>query len=97
MNNQTLILIGVGLFVGLVVTIAAVEHYLLSEHDPLEPSGLIWRVETAFSRIKDLEAAVQYVKIDKALEGFEKKLAKGTGAKEAKKPGFPFDPLGAPK
>jgi hypothetical protein len=59
MNNQTLILIGVGLFVGLVVTIAAVEHYLLSEHDPLEPSGLIWRVETAFSRIKDLEAVLE--------------------------------------
>jgi hypothetical protein len=58
MNSQSLILLGVALFVGLVVTIVAVDYYLLAEHNPLEPGGLLWRVQTAFSRIKDLEAVL---------------------------------------
>lgn len=61
MNNQNLILLGIGLFVGLIVTIAAVDQYLLSEHDPMEPDGLIWRVRTTFSRIKDLEAVLEVI------------------------------------
>ncbi len=61
MNNQNLILLGIGLFVSLIVTIAAVDQYLLSEHDPMEPDGLIWRVRTAFSRIKDLEAVLEVI------------------------------------
>lgn len=59
MNSQNLILLGIGLFVGLIVTIAAIDQYLLNEHDPMEPDGLIWRVKTAFSRIKDLEAVLE--------------------------------------
>jgi hypothetical protein len=58
MNSQSLILLGVALFVGLVFTIVAVDYYLLAEHNPLEPGGLLWRVQTAFSRIKDLEAVL---------------------------------------
>lgn len=61
MNNQNLILLGIGLFVSLIVTIAAVDQYLLSEHDPMEPDGLIWRVRTTFSRIKDLEAVLEVI------------------------------------
>lgn len=59
MNNQSLILLGLGLFVGIFVTVVAVDHYLLTEHGPLDPEGLILRVETAFSRIGDLEAVLE--------------------------------------
>ena len=50
-----------GLFVGLLVGISAVDQYLLTEHDPMEPEGLIWRVQTSFSRIEDLEVVLEVV------------------------------------
>ena len=58
MNSQNLILLGIGIFVSLIVGVAAFEQYMLNEHDPMHPDGLIWRVKTAFDRIKDLEAVV---------------------------------------
>ena len=61
MNNQNLILLGIGLFVGLMVVVATVDQYLLNEHDPREAEGLLWRSQTAFSRIKDLEVVVEIV------------------------------------
>ena len=59
MNSQNLILLGIGLFVSLIVATAALNQYFLDEHDPMEPDGLIWRVTTAISRIKDLEAVLE--------------------------------------
>ncbi len=58
MNSQNLILLGIGLFVSLIVGVAAVDQYMMSEHDPMRPDGLLWRVQTAFDRIKDLEAVI---------------------------------------
>lgn len=59
MKSNTLILLGIGLFVGLILAITAVEEYLFVGHDPLEPAGLIWHVKAAFSRIEDLEALLE--------------------------------------
>ncbi len=59
MNSQNLILLGIGLFVSLIVGVAAIDQYMMSEHDPMRPDGLIWRVKTAFDRIKDLEAVIR--------------------------------------
>ncbi|MGB2982884.1 MAG: hypothetical protein WBC63_03370 [Candidatus Bipolaricaulia bacterium] len=59
MNSQSYILLAIGVFVSLIVTVAAVDHYLFEEHPPTEVAGLIWRVENALSRIKDLEAIVE--------------------------------------
>ncbi|MBU1048635.1 hypothetical protein KKG90_01305 [Candidatus Bipolaricaulota bacterium] len=59
MNNQSLILLAIGAFVALIVTVAAVDQYLLDEHPPTEVEGLMWRVENAFNRVQDLEATLQ--------------------------------------
>ena len=59
MNSQTGVLLAIGAFVALIVTVAAVDQYLLDEHPPTEVDGLIWRVENAFNRIQDLEATLQ--------------------------------------
>ena len=59
MNNQNLVLLALGLFVALIVTVAAVDEYLLNEHPPSEVDGLLWRVENAFMRIRDLEASIE--------------------------------------
>ncbi len=59
MNNQSLIIFAIGAFVALIVTVAAIDQYLLEEHPPTEVSGLIWRIENAFSRIRDLEAVLE--------------------------------------
>ena len=59
MNNQSLIIFAIGAFVALIVTVAAVDQYLLDEHPPTEVSGLIWRIENAFSRVRDLEAVLE--------------------------------------
>jgi len=59
MNSQSLILLGLGLFVGIFVGVVAIDHYLLTEHGPLDPAGLILRAESAFSRISDLEAVLE--------------------------------------
>jgi outer membrane lipoprotein-sorting protein len=59
MNNQSMILLAIGAFVALIVTVAAVDQYFLNEHPPTEVEGLIWRIENAFNRIQDLEATLQ--------------------------------------
>ena len=59
MKSNTLILLGIGLFVGLILTITTVDEYLFVRHDPLEPDGLIWHVQAAFARIEDLEALLE--------------------------------------
>ncbi len=59
MNNQSLLLFAIGAFVALIVTVAAIDQYLLDEHPPTEVEGLIWRVDNAFNRIQDLEATLQ--------------------------------------
>jgi len=63
MNNQTLILAAIGLFVALIVGVAAIDEYLLTEHPTSEVDGLIWRVESAFSRLRDLEASLELTQI----------------------------------
>ena len=62
MNSQNLIIFAIGVFVGLIVTVAAIDQYLLEEHPPTEVSGLIWRNENAFSRIRDFEAVLEITK-----------------------------------
>lgn len=62
MNNQNLIILAVGVFVALIVTVAAIDQYLLEEHPPTEVGGLIWQIENAFSRIRDLEAVLEITK-----------------------------------
>jgi len=62
MNNQNLIILAIGVFVAMIVTVAAIDQYLLDEHPPTEVSGLIWRIENAFSRIRDLEAVLEITK-----------------------------------
>ncbi len=59
MNSQNLILLGIGLFISLVITVVAVEQYYLGQNNPMEPGGLIWRVKTSFERIKDLETVIE--------------------------------------
>ena len=59
MNNQTLLLLTLGLFMGLIVTVAAVNQYLLDKHPPTEVDGLLWRIENALDRVRDLEATIQ--------------------------------------
>ena len=59
MNSQSFILIALGAFAALIVTVAAVDQYLFSEHPPSEVGGLLWRVENAFSRVRDLEAVIE--------------------------------------
>ncbi len=68
MNNQNLIILAIGVFVGLIVTVAAVDQYLQDEHPPTEVSGLIWRIENAFSQIQDLEAVLEITKARAAEE-----------------------------
>ncbi len=54
MSGQSLVLLAVGLFASLVVTVAGVNHYLLQEHPPSEASGLLWRAESALGSAQDL-------------------------------------------
>ena len=58
MSGQSLVLLAVGLFASLVVTVAAVDRYLLDEHPPSEIGGLLWRVENALGRAQDLEISL---------------------------------------
>ena len=58
MNGQSLVLIAVGLFTSLVVTVAAVNHYQLEAHPASVASGLLWRVENALTSVQDLQADV---------------------------------------
>jgi hypothetical protein len=58
MSGQSLVLLAVGLFASLVVTVAAVDRYLLDEHPPSEIGGLLWRVENALGRAQDMEISL---------------------------------------
>lgn len=59
MSNESFLLLAIGVFLSLIIAVAAVDQFLLDEHPPSEVAGLIWRVRNAFSRIKDLEAVVE--------------------------------------
>ncbi len=59
MNNQTVLLLAMGAFVALIVGVAAVDQYLLDKHPTTEVEGLLWRIENALDRIRDLEATIQ--------------------------------------
>jgi hypothetical protein len=74
MNNQSLILLAIGAFVALIVTVAAVDQYLLDEHPPTQVEGLIWRVENAFNRIQDLEATLQVTDESRPAENVRMKI-----------------------
>jgi len=67
MNNQSIALLAIGVFVSLIIAVAAIDQYLFDEHPPSEVDGLIWRVENAFSRITDLEAVVEVMESDASL------------------------------
>lgn len=58
MTGQNYVLLALGLFAALVVTVAGVERYLLDEHPPDEVGGLLWRVANASTKIRDLEMLV---------------------------------------
>ncbi|MEN6369200.1 MAG: hypothetical protein ABFD77_05830 [Thermotogota bacterium] len=60
MSTQGYVLLAVGLFMALVVTIAGVQQYLLDAHPTTKVEGLIWRVERALSQVRDLEAVVEF-------------------------------------
>lgn len=74
MNNQSLILLAIGVFVALIVIVAAVTQYNLDEHPPTEVDGLIWRVENAFNRIQDLEATLQVTDESRPAENVRMKV-----------------------
>ncbi len=74
MNNQSLILLAIGVFVALIVIVAAVDQYFLDEHPPTEVEGLIWRVENAFNRIQDLEATLQVTNESQPAENVRMKV-----------------------
>jgi hypothetical protein len=59
MNSQNLILLGSGLFVAIIVAFLAYDEFQQREHRPTEPQGLIWQVNTAFDRIRDLEMVIE--------------------------------------
>ncbi|UCF10490.1 MAG: hypothetical protein JSW65_02105 [Candidatus Bipolaricaulota bacterium] len=59
MNSQNLILLGIGLFVSVIVATLAYNEFQQLEHRPTEPGGLIWQVNSAFDRIRDLEAVLE--------------------------------------
>ncbi|MCK5586946.1 hypothetical protein KAJ02_12815 [Candidatus Bipolaricaulota bacterium] len=74
MNNQNLMLLALGVFVALIVTVAAVDQYLLDEHPPTQVEGLIWLVENAFNRIQDLEATLQVTNESQPAENVRMKV-----------------------
>lgn len=74
MNNQNLLLLAIGAFVALIVTVAAVDQYLLDEHPPTQVEGLIWQVENAFSHIQDLEATLQVTNESQPAENVRMKV-----------------------
>jgi len=67
-------MLAIGAFVALIVTVAAVDQYLLDEHPPTQVEGLIWRVENAFSRIQDLEATLQVTDESQPAENVRMKI-----------------------
>jgi len=61
MNSQNLILWGIGIFVGLIVTAVALNQAFLTKNDPMDPGGLIARTVVAFDRVQDLEIVLDVV------------------------------------
>jgi hypothetical protein len=61
MNSQNLILLGIGVFVGLIVAAVAIDQAFLAKNDPMDPAGLLARTEAAFQRVKDLEIVLNVV------------------------------------
>ena len=59
MDNQNLVILAIGVVLALIITVTAIDQFLLDEHPPLEVGGLIWRVENAFSHIRDLESVLE--------------------------------------
>jgi len=59
MNSQNLILLVIGLFVSVIVAALSYYEFQEREHDPTEPRGLIWHVNTAFDRLRGFEALVE--------------------------------------
>lgn len=55
MNSQSLILVASALFVSVIVATLAYDEFQQREHSPSEPEGLIWQVNAAFDRVRDLE------------------------------------------
>jgi len=74
MNNQSLVLLAIGTFVALIVTVAAVDQYFLDEHPPTEVGGLMWLVENSFNRIQDLEATLQVTNESQPAENVRMRL-----------------------
>jgi len=68
MNNQNLIVLAIGLFVTLIVAVAAIDEYLLQEHPPSQVGGLIWQVENAFSHVQDLETVLAFAEADSSAD-----------------------------
>lgn len=64
MTGQSYVLLALGLFAALVVTVAGVERYLMDEHPPEEVGGLLWRVANASTKIRDLEMHVSSAEED---------------------------------
>ncbi|MDD4903583.1 MAG: hypothetical protein PHV11_07150 [Candidatus Bipolaricaulis sp.] len=64
MSAQGYILLAVGLFMGLIVTGAGIQQYLLDAHPTTKVEGLIWRVERALAGVRDLEAVVEFTEED---------------------------------
>jgi len=67
-------LLAIGAFVALIVTVAAVDRFQQDEHPPTEVAGLIWQVRTAFNRIQDLEATLQVTDESHPAESVRMKL-----------------------
>ena len=61
MNSQNLILLGIGIFVGLIVTAVALDQAFLAKNNPMDPGGLIARTRAAFDRVKDMEIVLDVV------------------------------------
>jgi len=80
MNDQNLLLLAVGLFFTLILTVAAVDQYLLDEHPPSEVGGLLWRVQNAYSRIQDLEAVIEVSEGDRSSVRMLVQYVAGTSA-----------------
>ena len=59
MNNESLLLISLGVFAALIVAVVAITQTEIDQHPITEPAGLIWRVGDEFDRIQDLEVTLQ--------------------------------------
>jgi len=59
MSNESFLLLAIGVFLSLIVGVAAFDQFLIEEHPPSEVAGLIWRVGNAFARVRDMEAVIE--------------------------------------